>query len=157
MSTPRARDDALVASLAERLFDVMSMFPKRLVRTDELIHTFGMPLSHMQILILLEKGDMSIGQLSARTGVAKPNVTPLVDALRDRGFVSRARDDEDRRMVYVHLEEEGAECLRKLREAVADQIRNWPDGISRSELRGLTASLETLSGVMNAFDKLQGT
>jgi DNA-binding MarR family transcriptional regulator len=100
---------------------------------------------------------MSIGQLSARTGVAKPNVTPLVDALRDRGYVSRTRNSEDRRMVNVHLEEEGAECLRKLREAVADQIRKWPNGITRSELRSLAASLETLSGVMNAFDEAQRT
>ena len=157
MSTPRAKDDALVASLAEHLFDVMPMFPQRLIRRDELIHAFGMPLSHMHILILLEKGDMSIGQLSARTGVAKPNVTPLVDALRDRGYVSRTRNSEDRRMVNVHLEEEGAECLRKLREAVADQIRKWPKGITRSELRSLVASLETLSGVMNAFDEAQRT
>ncbi len=157
MSTPRAKDDALVASLAEHLFDVMPMFPQRLIRRDELIHAFGMPLSHMHILILLEKGDMSIGQLSARTGVAKPNVTPLVDALRDRGYVSRTRNSEDRRMVNVHLEEEGAECLRKLREAVADQIRKWPKGITRSELRSLAASLETLSGVMNAFDEAQRT
>ena len=92
MPTPKIKDEALVASLAGHLVDAMSMFPKRLVRTDELIHSFGMPLSHMQILVMLEKGDMSIGQLSTYTGVAKPNVTPLVDALCERGYVSRARD-----------------------------------------------------------------
>ena len=71
MPTPKIKDEALVASLAGHLVDAMSMFPKRLVRTDELIHTFGMPLSHMQILVMLEKGDMSIGQLSVYTGPPK--------------------------------------------------------------------------------------
>lgn len=157
MSTRRATDDTLVASLAGQLFDVMSMFPKRLVKTDELIHTFGMPFSQMQILELLEKSDMSIGQLSAYTGVAKPNVTPLVDALEERGFVARERKDGDRRMVYVHLTEEGTASLLRIREAVAAQIREWPVRLSRSELRSLDSSLATLIRVMNAFGNPQET
>ena len=155
MPTPRAKDKTLVASLAGHLIDAMSMFPKRLVKTDELIHTFGMPLSHMQILILLEKGDMSIGQISACTGVAKPNVTPLVDIMCERGYVSRERNDQDRRMIYVHLEKEGAACLQKLRAAVAAQIREWPDGMGRSELRNLDGSLVTLNRAMETLSKPQ--
>lgn len=151
MPTPKIKDEALVASLAGHLVDAMSMFPKRLVRTDELIHTFGMPLSHMQILVMLEKGDMSIGQLSVNTGVAKPNVTPMVDVLCERGYVSRARDSQDRRMIYVHLEEEGAACLRELREAVASQVRAWPDRIGRSELRSLDGNLATMIRVMETL------
>jgi len=151
MPTPKVKDEALVASLAGHLVDAMSMFPKRLVRTDELIHSFGMPLSHMQILVMLEKGDMSIGQLSTYTGVAKPNVTPLVDVLCERGYVSRARDQQDRRMMNVHLEEEGAACLRELREAVAAQVRAWPDRIGRGELRSLDGSLADMVRVMEAL------
>lgn len=151
MPTPKIKDEALVASLAGHLVDAMSMFPKRLVRTDELIHTFGMPLSHMQILVMLEKGDMSIGQLSVYTGVAKPNVTHMVDVLCERGYVSRARDSQDRRMIYVHLEEEGAACLRELREAVAAQVRAWPDRIGRSELRSLDGNLATMVRVMETL------
>ena len=152
MSAHWYNDDALVTNVAGHVFDVMAMFPKRLIRVDELIHTFMMPLSHMQILTLVEREDLSIRQLSERTGVAKPNITPLVDALRDRGYVSRRKHENDRRVVCVHLEPAGAEVLSRMRAAVAEQVRAWPKTISRAEIRGLINGLEALRRTMDAMN-----
>lgn len=153
MSAHWSRDEALVTSVAEHLFDAMSMFPKRLVHVDELIHAFGMPLSHMQILTLVEKEDLSIRQLSERTGIAKPNITPLVDALRDKGYVSRQRLRADRRVVCVHIEPDGLETLREMRKAVAGQVREWPQKLSRSDARRLVEGLKALQNVMDAMNQ----
>ena len=55
MPSSWTNDDSLVSDLAERLFGVMSMFPKRLVHVDALTKLTGMPLSQIQILALVEK------------------------------------------------------------------------------------------------------
>ncbi len=152
MSAHWTHDEALVAGVAEHLFGAMSMFPKRLIRLDELIHSFGMPLSQMQILALVEREDLSIRQISERTGVAKPNVTPLVDALRDRGYVTRRRHERDGRVVCVHLEPAGAETLQRLREALAAQVREWPKTVTRAEARELVGGLEAIRRMMDAIN-----
>ena len=37
-------DQAALDALSESLVDLIAMFPKRMVRVDELVHTFRMPL-----------------------------------------------------------------------------------------------------------------
>ena len=56
-----------------------------------------MPFSHIQIICLLSDGAMSIGEISMSLGIAKPNITPLLDALNERGVLERCRSEKDRR------------------------------------------------------------
>ena len=145
-------DQAALDALSESLVDLIAMFPKRMVRVDELVHTFRMPLSHIQILALVSHRDLSIGELSGMLGVAKPNITPLVDALNSRGLVERVRSDRDRRIVQVHILPAGAECLEEVRKVVKRQICDWPASFSRNEARNLGRSLDTLIDTMNRMD-----
>ncbi len=144
-------DQALLDSLAINLTDAMSMFPKRLIKVDELVHELRMPLSHIQILALISENDLSIGKLSARLGVAKPNTTPIVDALYERGYVTRVRSDKDKRVVLVHLEPEGRQCLDRVRELISGQIAEWPVSLTKSEARQLNDSLELLIRLMESI------
>ncbi|MBR4459867.1 MAG: MarR family transcriptional regulator [Clostridia bacterium] len=148
--TKRWQNDAeLLDSVSSHLLGVMSMFPKRLLRVDELIHRYSMPLSQMQILAMVETETLSIGQISTRMGIAKPNITPLVDALIARGFVRRIRNGEDRRVVRVELMPEGKECLGGIRGAIAEQIRRWPEGLTRREIERLDGRLADILDLMN--------
>lgn len=141
----RWMDDAeLVSSMAQRLVETLPLFPKRFLRVDELIRKHQMPFSHLQILIMLEECDLSIGQISARLGIAKPNITPLVDCLCEGGLTARVRDERDRRVVNVRLLEKGEECLKALRDDVAEQIQAMPGSLSRSEAKELCGALSTL-------------
>ena len=141
----RWMDDAdLVSSMAQRLVETLPLFPKRFLRVDELVRKHRMPFSHLQILIMLEESDLSIGQISARLGIAKPNITPLVDSLCEGGLTARVRNERDRRVVNVHLLEKGEECLQSLRETVKEQILALPGGLSRSEAKELCGALSTL-------------
>ena len=146
-------DDTMLNCIAEDLLGMMSVFPKRLIRVDELIRTFGMPLSHIQILVLLSEGDLSIGQISDRLGIAKPNITPLVDALDGKGYVTRLRNGQDRRIVYVHMLEAGESCLREIRLAVIEQIKAWPLELGANEAHKLDQSLKNMKEIMSIMDQ----
>ena len=141
----RWMDDAeLVSSMAQRLVETLPLFPKRFLRVDELIRKHQMPFSHLQILIMLEECDLSIGQISARLGIAKPNITPLVDSLCEGGLTARVRDERDRRVVNVHLTAEGVKLLDRVRESVSRQVTEWSIPLSRSEAKELNAALASL-------------
>ena len=141
----------LLDQLSNCLVTAMSTFPKRMVRIDELVHMFHMPFSHIQILSLVEQKDCSIGQLSEHLGIAKPNITPLVDALNARGMVERIRSEKDRRIVQVHILPPGEDCLKEIRGAVAGQLARWPDTVSKSDVREL---LNALAALQMLTDKL---
>jgi ABC-type antimicrobial peptide transport system permease subunit len=62
------------------------------------------PLSHVQVLAMLQDaGTMSVSEISRRLGIAKPNITPLVDRLFECGYVDRQHDENDRRVVNIYL------------------------------------------------------
>lgn len=137
-------DPALVASLAGNLYEALPMLPKRLVRVDQLTREFDMPFSNIQILCMLSGKSMSIGELSSSLGIAKPNITPLLDSLREKGLLVRIRSEKDRRIVNVALTPEGNVMAERLLEGISRQVMQWPENLSRSEIKRVNNALATL-------------
>ena len=145
-------DQTLVDSVAANLMEMLPVFPKGLVRTDELVRDHKMPFSHMQILVMLERGDMSIGEISQRLGIAKPNITPMVDIMRDAGLVERVRSQADKRIVHVHLLDAGRARVAALQKDIAAQAAAWKGNLSRSEIKELNSAMVSIiriTGSMN--------
>lgn len=144
MPRKRTADAALADSIASNLLEALPVFPKRLLMTDAVSRDQHMPASHIQILIILSGGDMSVGELSDRLGIAKPNITPLVDTLRDQGLVERQKDSRDRRIVNVHLLDSGREKLSEIRASLTRQVDAWARQLCRSELKEFNNALASL-------------
>lgn len=145
-------DAALVEQVACNIVETLPLFPKRIVRMDALTREQSMPLSHILILISLRREELSIGALSDRLGIAKPNITPLVDSLCSNGLVERVRDGADRRVVNVRLTEDGLERVRQMEEGVARQVRAWTTSFSRSEMKELSNALASLSKIIGQME-----
>ncbi len=137
-------DAALVDAISKNLYEALPLLPKRLVKVDAITREFGMPFSHIQILCMLSEGEMSIGEISSRLGIAKPNITPLLDALAGRGLLERCRSDLDRRIVNIRLLPEGQEVAQRLHESIAGQVQQWPEGFSLSDVKRLNNALAYL-------------
>lgn len=150
-------DAALVDSLSRNLYEALPLLPKRLVKVDAITREFGMPFSHIQILCMLSGTEMSIGEISARLGIAKPNVTPLLDALAARGLLIRCKCEADRRIVNVRLLQEGCELAEKLRCSIASQVMGWPEGFSHSDIKRLNNALAYLIDVGKRLAEVDGS
>jgi len=137
-------DTALVESISKNLYDALPLLPKRLVRVDAITREFGMPFSHVQILCMLSDREMTIGEISTSLGIAKPNITPLLDALHERGLLERCRNEADRRIVNVRLLPEGRDLACGLRRSIAEQVMEWPQGFSTSDVKRLNNALAYL-------------
>ncbi len=149
MSKNWTADHALVDSIATNLCEAAVMLPRQLLRIDELVHTFGMPFSHIQIMVMLSGGAKSISRISAVLGIAKPNITPLLDNLGGRGLVERIRDEQDRRIVNVHLTQAGWDMIAELRKTVASQVMMWAERFSKSDVKRLNTALATMLSLVD--------
>lgn len=137
-------DAALIESISQNLYEALPLLPKRLVRVDAITREFGMPFSHIQILCMLSDAEMTIGDISTNLGIAKPNITPLLDSLHERGILERCRSEQDRRIVNVRLLPEGKALAKKIRENIAAQVTEWPEGFSHSDIKRLNNALAYL-------------
>ncbi len=141
--------DSVIDDVARNLFLVIPLFRKRLLHMDALQRESNLPLSHAMVMGLLsDNGPMNISEISQNLGIAKPNITPLVDKLTDDGFVERKRDEVDRRMVNVSLCPAGATKLKQIRRKARSLVGNWAKTLSNEELEELNTSLETIYRVL---------
>ncbi|MBP2240640.1 DNA-binding MarR family transcriptional regulator [Cytobacillus eiseniae] len=60
---------------------------------------------------LFEDGDMTIGELSNKMYLAFSTTTDLVDRMEKNSLVKRVKDPNDRRVVRIHLLEEGERII----------------------------------------------
>lgn len=93
---------------------------------------------------LFEHGDMTIGDLSNRMFLAFSTTTDLVDRMEKNNLVKRVRDQQDRRVVRIHLLSEGERII----EEVIDKRRNYLNTVmkdfSEEQLKNFSELLSNL-------------
>ncbi len=144
MSKNWAEDSMLLDAITGNLFEALPLLPKRLVRVDAITRQFDMPFSHVQILCMLSDGSMTIGEISRNLGIAKPNITPLLDSMTERGLLARVRSSKDRRIVNVELLPAGVQMAADIRESIAGQVMEWPNTLSAGDAKRMNNALACL-------------
>lgn len=152
MTKKRTIDPAMIDSVAQNMLHVLPLIKKRLLHMDLVQKEHGTPLSHVQVLAMLQDaGTMSVSEISRRLGIAKPNITPLVDRLFESGYVDRQHDENDRRVVNIVLLPAGEEKLAAIRATIARQIQVQSEDLSVSEFRELNDSLASLVRILSSL------
>lgn len=152
MEDTKVVDAAVVSSIAQNIFQVMPLIKKRLVKLSAIQAEQGIPMSHVQVLaILAESGSMSVSEISRRFGIAKPNITPLVDRLLNAGLVDRVRNNTDRRVVNVVIQEAGYRKLEQIQEALNEHVSSWSDSIAPEDYAVLDQSLRNVIRILGGL------
>ena len=140
-----AERDAALEHLYDMLFQAWPLMRRKLLPSSAQQAEFGMPLSHVQVLVMLDhRGSLSITEISQSFGIAKPNITPLVDRLIEDGLVMRERNSADRRVVNVVICENGRERLADIYRRLCDNLFDWTRTLSREDLASFNDALETI-------------
>ena len=152
MTKKQTIDPAMIDSVAQNMLHVLPLIKKRLLHMDLVQKEHGTPLSHVQVLAMLQDaGTMSVSEISRRLGIAKPNITPLVDRLFESGYVDRQHDENDRRVVNIVLLPAGEEKLAAIRATIARQIQVQSEDLSVTEFRELNDSLASLVRILSSL------
>lgn len=101
-------------------------------------------LTQVTVLRHLRTGPLTAGRLGELAGLSATSTSRLVDRLERRGLVSRRRDDEDRRLVEVHLAPAGERLLGETKVFKGSDLHHAVEAMSSEERRKLTASLSRL-------------
>jgi DNA-binding MarR family transcriptional regulator len=79
-------------------------------------------------------GPMTAGHLAVESGLTTGAVTFILDRLEEAGMVTRRRDTEDRRRVWVEIVPAAQQRLKGLQQPVAEEMRQVAQRFKADEL-----------------------
>jgi MarR family transcriptional regulator, organic hydroperoxide resistance regulator len=93
---------------------------------------------------LFEDGDMTIGELSSKMYLACSTTTDLVDRMEKNLLVERVKNPNDRRVVRIHLLEEGKRIIDEVIKKRQGYLEEVLVDFSSEEIQLLEKSLTKL-------------
>lgn len=97
---------------------------------------------------LHESGDMTIGDLSTKMYLAFSTTTDLVDRMEKNELVQRVRDENDRRVVRIHLLPEGERIIQEVILKRQNYLRDITQEFNAEEFEQLSRTLQKLHLLM---------
>jgi DNA-binding MarR family transcriptional regulator len=102
---------------------------------DRLAKKLKLGRTDMRCLDLIGRlGPMTAGRLAEEIGLTTGAVTFILDRLEEAGMVTRRRDTEDRRRVWVEIVPEARQRLEGLQRPVAEEMRQVAQRFKADEL-----------------------
>jgi MarR family transcriptional regulator, organic hydroperoxide resistance regulator len=142
MELEKVETDQLVADIEKELRYISSIIKQK---GREILSNYTItPPQFIALQWLLEDGDMTIGELSNKMFLACSTTTDLVDRMEKNRLVMRVKDESDRRVVRIHLLEEGKhiidDVIQKRQLYLRDILKDFTD----LEVHTLQSSLKKL-------------
>jgi DNA-binding MarR family transcriptional regulator len=102
---------------------------------------------------LMDKGDMTIGELSNYIHLACSTTTDLVDRMEKNELVERVRDSRDRRVVRIHALEKGEQIIHEVIEKRQDYLEEVLKDVPEDDVHQLNQLLNILHEKMRDADR----
>jgi DNA-binding MarR family transcriptional regulator len=115
-------------------------------RIGELLKSSDLSATQYNVLRILRgagEAGLACGEIGERMVTRDPDITRLLDRLEKRGFVSRSREKEDRRVVTARIAPAGLDILRKLDEPIIHMHRSQLGHIDTKQQDTLIRLLES--------------
>ncbi|MEU8120322.1 MarR family transcriptional regulator [Spirillospora sp. NPDC049024] len=94
---------------------------------------YGLTSQQGQLLCVLMRRPLGMGELGAMLGLAKSSLTGLVDRTERNGLVRREADPRDQRAVRVALTERGSGLVEEFYAETCRRVDRLPEGLSEAE------------------------
>lgn len=120
------------------------------IKGREILKDFSMTAPQFSALqILINNGDMTIGELSQKMSLACSTITDLIGRMEKTELVKRKKDDKDKRVVRVEVLPKGFDILEKVLEKRRGFLEEKLNDFDLEQKQILTKGLKELYIAMN--------
>ncbi len=136
--------------------DAVLVALRRIIRatdiySQKLRKTVGLTTPQLLLLrAVAQSADATGGRIARELSLSQATVTTLIDRLEGGGFLVRARDESDRRRVYLQLTDAGREVLSRAPDLLQDQFVRRFEALAEWERSLITAALQRTATLMDA-------
>jgi len=127
-------------------------------RLHEQIHLtaaarFDISVEQFHVLRHIRRGVCSVSELAAAKRTSRPAVSQIVDALVNKGLVSRAPNPADRRVVRLELTPAGTELIQRIIQHTRAWMRQPLETLSPAELHTVQQALILLKAAFELQER----
>ncbi len=120
------------------------------IKGREILNDFSITSPQFTALqILINNGDMTIGELSQKMSLACSTITDLIGRMEKTELVKRKKDDKDKRVVRIEVLPKGFDILEKVLEKRRKFLANKLEKIDDKQKEILNKGLNELYIAMN--------
>lgn len=131
-----------VAARATRIFPLMGRLMEARMRVD------GYVLSpvHFHVLTMVNGRRFTLNEIADYQQVTPASLSRTITVMEERGWVTRTRSNEDRRVVYVEITSVGHDVLRQIEDISREFLEAAFADLSQADLNALMRGLDILIG-----------
>jgi DNA-binding MarR family transcriptional regulator len=135
---------------AKELSELLPLLQQKLIKPfEQLAKTKISPMQLYVLLLLDEKAEMAMTQISNELLTSKQQMTPIIDKLIEYGFVARRNIKEDRRVVKIFLSSKGKRFLEEQKKQIFDMLKNKIRGLNNDDLDSLYKAFFKIREIIN--------
>ena len=145
MNTPRDVAVSGIMQSLRRIFKAIQDY------SHEVSKSYGITGPQLWVIkSIFLNGKLSLGDLGKGMYLQPSTITGLIDALEQRGYVARVRDQEDRRVVKIQLTPKGQRLAKKAPNPAQGKMIYGLTKLRGHELNLIFNSLQKLVEIMEA-------
>lgn len=140
-------------NIAKNLLSIFPLINKKLFPTSKVTQQSDLNITHFFILKTLgENGDLTLTEVGKRLSILKSNLTPLVQKLEKKEFVTLVPAQKDKRLKYLQLTDGGVAYLKEHQSLLENEIQIRLGELEDYDLQKLNESVFQLQEVISKLD-----
>jgi DNA-binding MarR family transcriptional regulator len=144
MSTTNCKDVADIEKYLRKIDYIIR------IKGREILNDFNITAPQFSALqILINNGDMTIGELSQKMSLACSTITDLIGRMERTELVKRKKDEKDKRVVRIEVLPKGFDILEKVLDKRRKFLEDKLDNFDEEHKQILTKGLNELYTAMN--------
>lgn len=137
-----------VARTAVKIFPIMGRLMDAYMRVGE----HHLSSVHFQVLTMVLSRPCTVSELAERQSISAASMSKTVMVMEERGWLSRERDKNDRRVVRLAATPAGRDVLRSVQQRSVEELTETFKNLSQEEL---TKIMEGMEALIRAFSQSQ--
>ena len=146
-------DEEKLGEMLDNLFLLYQLFQKNVLKYKTSNGRIKMSFAHyLTLIILKERGELSISEIGNLIGMKKQNMTYLTNKLVEDGLIQRLHDLSDRRLIKIALTSKGDEYLDEWRQSKIEETKEDFSFYNDKDMNDIYSSIENIKQVFLKID-----
>ncbi len=139
----------------ERLSLLMQLVDRKIMRSFYAGSRFGLTTLQFHVLHLLHDSPegLSMTSIAKILGISKPNVSPLITALVDKGYAERSTSGDDRRVITAVITPSGIKFIETANRSLRKHVEKILRHMDEEKVRALLAAVDNCVNIMMSLDE----
>ncbi|WP_158175580.1 MarR family winged helix-turn-helix transcriptional regulator [Heyndrickxia camelliae] len=145
-----------IKTLIKRYEDVYLFATKRIssLISDMVLEDLSIE-QYSMLRIIYHQGPLRAAELTEQLCVHKSAITAKVDKLESKGFISRERDQSDRRNVYITVTEEGKKICEKVELKIEKFVEQYLEELDTEDLELFINLYEKITNIIQKSKEVE--